>query len=215
MTDDTAPDGGAGRAAEVEAVRARWGRLGLPGLVDLHVHFLPPRVLTKVWAYFDAVREPDGRPGWPVRYRGDDAERLALLRGFGVRAFPTLCYPHKPGMAAWLNDWAAAFAAEAGPDVLPSATVYPEPGAADYLAAALDAGARVVKVHVQVGAFDPRDPLLDPAWGLLAEAGTPVVVHAGSGPHPGPHTGAGPFGAVLARHPRLLAVVAHRGATEH
>src|SRR5262249_44544583 len=40
-------------------------RLGLPGLVDIHVHFMPERVLDKVWAYFDRVR---GVP-WPVRYR--------------------------------------------------------------------------------------------------------------------------------------------------
>ena len=52
-------------------------------------------------------------------------------------------------------------------------------------------------------------------WGLLAEAGTPVVVHAGSGPLPGSHTGPGPFGAVLARHPRLTAVVAHLGLPEY
>ena len=209
------PGAGTGREAEVAAVRDRWSRLGLPGLVDLHVHFLPPRVLAKVWAFFDALRAPDGSSAWPVRYRGSDAERLALLRDFGVRAFPTLCYPHKPGMAEWLNDWAAGFAREAGPDVVRSATLYPEPGVGDYLARALDDGARVVKVHVRVGAFDPRDPLLDPAWGLLAEAGTPVVVHAGSGPKGGPTTGPRPFGEVLARHPRLLAVVAHMGDTEY
>ena len=30
-----------------------WRELGLPGLVDTHVHFLPPRVQAKVWAYFE------------------------------------------------------------------------------------------------------------------------------------------------------------------
>ncbi len=215
MTDDTGRPGSPGGESEATVVRGRWARLGLPGLVDLHVHFLPPRVLAKVWAFFDALREPDGTPAWPVRYRGDDDERLRLLRAFGVRAFPTLCYPHKPDMAAWLNSWAAEFAAAAGPDVLPSATVYPEPGAPAYLQAALDAGARVVKVHLRVGDVEPRDPLLDPVWGLLAETGTPVVVHAGSGPHPGPTTGPAPFAQVLARHPRLVAVVAHMGDTEH
>jgi len=28
--------------AEAEHVRVFWQRLGLPGLLDLHVHFLPP-----------------------------------------------------------------------------------------------------------------------------------------------------------------------------
>lgn len=204
-----------GSAEEILAVREFWHRLGLPGLVDVHVHFLPPRVMRKVWAYFDAVRTPDGEPGWPVRYRGDDDERLALLRAFGVRAFPGLVYPHKPDMAQWLSGEALRFAAESGPDVLPSATVYPEPGAADYLARALEAGAVLVKMHVQVGAYDPRDPLLDPVWDLLAESGTPVVVHAGSGPEPGAHTGPGPMGEVLARHPELVAIFAHMGAPEY
>ena len=27
--------------------------LGLPGLADIHVHFLPPRMLRRVWGYFD------------------------------------------------------------------------------------------------------------------------------------------------------------------
>ena len=67
---------------------------------------------------------------------------------------------------------------------------------------------------MQVGAFDPRDAELDQVWGLLAEAGVPVVVHCGSGPLPGAHTGPGPFGDVLAAHPRLTAVIAHCGAPE-
>ena len=33
---------------------------------------------------------------------------------------------------------------------------------------ALDAGARIFKVHLQVGGFSPDDPLLDEVWGLLA-----------------------------------------------
>jgi predicted TIM-barrel fold metal-dependent hydrolase len=113
-------------------------------------------------------------------------------------------------MARWLTEWVTEFAA-ATPDAVPTATLYPEPDVADYLAVAVGAGARVAKVHVQVGAFDPRDPLLRPAWGLLAEAGVPVVVHCGHGPIPGAHTGLDVFGAVLAGHPRLRAVLAHAG----
>jgi uncharacterized protein len=64
---------------------------------------------------------------------------------------------------------------------------------------------------VQVGDFDPRDPLLTPAWGLLAEAGVPVVVHCGNGPVPGAHTGLDVFAEVMAAHPRLPVVLAHAG----
>ena len=65
---------------------------------------------------------------------------------------------------------------------VPTATVYPEPTVASYLDVALRAGARAVKVHVQVGAFDPRSELLDKAWGMIAYVGRPVVVHCGHGP---------------------------------
>lgn len=187
--------------------------LGLPGLVDVHTHFLPPNVQAKVWAHFDRAGPLIGRP-WPITYRLGEAERLAVLRGLGVRAFTALVYPHRPGMAAWLNDWAADFARRT-PDCLPSATFFPEPSAVHDVRTALDAGARVFKVHVQVGGYDPRDPLLDPVWGLCAEAGVPVVAHVGSGPVPARFTGVGPVRAVLARHPRLVLVVAHLGMPDY
>ena len=144
-----------------------WRELGLPGLVDAHVHFLPERVQAKVWDYFAAAETHYGA-AWPVQYRLPQDERLAVLDRLGVRAFPTLPYPHKAGMAAWLNDWSAEFAA-AHPRVLQSATFFPEPEAAGYVEAALAAGVRVFKVHVQVGSFDPRDPLLDPDSSMFSE----------------------------------------------
>ena len=52
-----------------------------------------------------------------------------------------------------------------------------------YVREAVEAGTRVFKAHVQVGAYEPNDPLLDPVWGLLAEAGVPIVTHCGSGPN--------------------------------
>jgi uncharacterized protein len=183
--------------------------LGVPGIVDIHVHFLPERVLRKVWAYFDEAATHYGT-AWPIQYRTPEPERVATLRKLGVRTYAPLVYPHKPGMARWLTDWVTEFAA-AVPDALPTATLYPEPDVTEYLGAAVEAGARAAKVHVQVGRFDPRDPLLRPAWGLLAEAGVPVVVHCGHGPIPGVHTGLDVFGEVLAEHPRLRAVLAHAG----
>jgi hypothetical protein len=190
-----------------------WRELGLPGLVDVHVHFLPERVQAKVWEYFAHAGTHYGTD-WPVAYWRPEEERLAILDRLGVRAFPTLPYPHKPGMATWLNEWSAGFA-EARPQVLRSATFYPEPGAAEYVDAALAGGVRVFKVHVQVGAFDPRDPLLDPVWARLEETGTPVVIHCGSGPLAGEHTGPEPVTGLLERHPRLQLVIAHLGMPEY
>ena len=183
--------------------------LGLPGLVDVHVHFLPERVMDKVWEYFDAAETHYGA-AWPVHYRTPVSVRLATLDKLGVRTFAPLVYPHKPGMARWLTEWVTDFAVHT-PGAVPTATLYPEPDVADYLGEAVAAGARAVKVHVQVGGFDPRDPLLEPAWGLLAEADVPAIVHCGDGPLRGAHTGLDVFGEVLAAHPRLRAVLAHAG----
>ncbi|MEV0795428.1 amidohydrolase family protein [Kribbella sp. NPDC050459] len=194
-------------------VPAWWRRLGLDGLVDVHVHFLPDRVLNAVWAYFDQASSHYGTE-WPITYRTSVEERLKTLDSLGVRAFPALVYPHKPGMAASLNAWARDFAAVT-PGCVPSGTFFPEPSAADYVRTALELGTRIFKVHVQVGDYDPRSGELDDVWGQLAEAGVPVVVHCGSGPIPGRHTGPGPMGEVLRRHPRLTAVIAHLGMPEY
>ncbi|MFF9768330.1 amidohydrolase family protein [Streptomyces sp. NPDC014636] len=199
---------------EAGEVRRFWDRLGLPGLVDVHTHFMPERVLHKVWDYFDEQGPLTGRLEWPIIYRKKEAERTALLGEFGVRAFTAMLYPHKPGMARWLNGWAADFAGRT-PGCLHTATLYPEPGVDTYVREAVEAGARVFKAHVQVGAYDPADELLEQAWGVLAEAGIPVVIHCGSGPAPGEHTGPGPISRVMARHPRLRLIVAHLGMPEY
>ncbi|MDX2390259.1 amidohydrolase [Streptomyces sp. DK15] len=200
-------------AETVRAVRVFRERLGLPGLVDVHTHFMPERVLDKVWEYFDAAGPLTGVE-WPITYRHEEEQRIALLREFGVRAFTAMLYPHKPGMAAWLNAWAVGFAART-PDCLHTATFFPEEGVAAYVRQALDAGARVFKAHLQVGGYDPNDDRLEPVWGLLAEAGTPIVIHCGSGPVPGKHTGPEPIARLMARHPRLPLVVAHMGMPEY
>ncbi|MEZ0051905.1 putative TIM-barrel fold metal-dependent hydrolase [Mycobacterium sp. MAA66] len=196
-----------------DSVHEIWRSLGLPGLIDVHTHFMPKSVMDKVWKYFDDVGPLTGRP-WPITYRTEEQQRLATLRGFGVRAFTSLVYAHKPGMAAWLNQWAAQFAAET-PDCLSTATFFPETGAAGYVADAIAGGARVFKAHVQVGDYHPADPLLDEVWGTIAEAGTPVIIHCGSGPAPGRHTGPEPVRTVLRRHPKLRLIIAHMGMPEY
>ncbi|MCC8251299.1 amidohydrolase [Saccharothrix sp. NEAU-S10] len=177
----------------------------------MHVHFMPRRVLDKVWAFFDEASRHYG-VDWSIRYRLPEAERLAVLRSFGVVGFAPLVYPHKPGMGEWLTDWALDFGSRVD-GAVPTATLYPEPGVEAYVSRALTAGARCFKAHVQVGGYDPRS--LDGAWGLLAEARVPVVVHCGHGPVPGAHTGLDVFEDVLRRHPSLVAVLAHAGMPDY
>ncbi len=194
-------------------IRGYLDSLGVPGLADLHVHFMPDSVMSKVWSHFEDAQAYYGT-AWPVQYRGDEADRVDRLRSFGVAEIPALNYAHRPGMARWLNDWSTQFARRVD-GAVHCATMYAEPGVEEYVAQALDAGARLWKVHVDVGDFSPDDPLLDGAWGLLAEAGVPVVTHAGSGPHRGRYTGPEPVERVLRRHRDLTLVIAHLGLPEY
>lgn len=199
--------------AEAAAVRAFTERLGLDGMIDVHTHFMPKPVLDKVWAYFDSAGPMLGRE-WPIAYRADEERRVAALRAFGVQVFSSMLYPHKADMAEWLNGWGADFGAR-HPDCLQTATFYPEPTAARYVAEAIENGAEVFKSHIQVGAYSPLDPLLDDVWGVLEQTQVPVVIHCGSGPAPGEYTGPAPIRELLQRFPKLSLIVAHMGTPEY
>ncbi|MCX6396166.1 MAG: amidohydrolase family protein [Propionibacteriales bacterium] len=186
--------------------------LGIPGLYDVHVHFLPPNIQAAVWREFDQAGPKIGRE-WPIRYRGSVAERVEQLRGFGVRKFSALPYAHRPGVATYLNDWARTFAAEV-PENLRSATFYPETGVAQYVADAVADGVELFKLHTQVGEFLLDDPRLMETWELLEDAGTPIVVHVGSGPVGNAFTGPEHLERLLRLFGDLRVIVAHLGAPE-
>ncbi|BCO38102.1 amidohydrolase [Mycobacterium heckeshornense] len=216
MTDAPPPSTTGCRAVltdETTQVRQIWSTLGLRGVIDVHTHFMPKSVLDKVWHYFDSAGPLVGRT-WPITYRDNESQRVNTLRQFGVRRFTALVYPHKPRMAAWLNQWSARFARYT-PDCLATATFYPEPDAAEYVEEAIRGGAQIFKAHIQVGRYDPNDPLLDWVWGTIEDAGLPVVIHCGSGPTPGEHTGPEPIERLLHRYPRLRLIIAHMGMPEY
>lgn len=168
----------------------------------------------KVWAWFDGLASDDGHPRWPIRYRGTIEQRLRTLGELELRAFTALVYAHKPGMAQWVTSWALDLAEEV-PALVPGGTFYPEHGAADHVDTALQRGARVFKVHVPVGGYDPNDRLLDDVWPQLVAARVPVVIHIGSAPMPHPEAGPGALRRLLERFPTLVAVVAHMGMHEY
>ncbi|PRB71203.1 amidohydrolase family protein [Arthrobacter sp. MYb213] len=187
--------------------------LGIPGLADIHVHFLPEPMLQKVWAYFDRAEQSYGRP-WPIKYRMDEESRIRRLREIGLAAIPALSYAHKAGMAMWLNKWAQDFSTRVS-GALHCATFYPEPGAGTYVQDAIDAGAQLFKLHIQVGGFAPDDAQLDEAWKALEQAQIPVVIHAGSAPLDGSFTGPQHVRQLMENFPKLVLVIAHMGMPEY
>jgi predicted TIM-barrel fold metal-dependent hydrolase len=192
-------------------VPAFLAELGLPGIVDAHVHFLPDNLQEAVWRWFDRLTPP-----WPVTYRSAAADRLATLAAVGVRHHTALAYAHRPGMLPFLNEHTMGLAAEV-PAVIPTFTIYPEAGVTEETARCLAAGGRCVKVHLQVGGYDAVDPRLDETWEQIAAAGTPVVIHAGAvadGSGNEEFCGPQPVRRLLARFPRLRLVIAHMGAPD-
>ncbi len=186
--------------------------LGIPGIVDAHVHFMPDRLQQAVWDCFDRLSPP-----WPVTYRMSAPQRLAALARVGVRHHTALAYPHRPGMLRFLNDHTLALAA-AEPAVIGSFTIYPEPGVAAETARCLLAGAACAKVHLQVGGFDPAHPELETAWAQLEQAGTAVVMHAGAvadGSGNEQWCGPAPVRRLLSRFPGLRLVIAHLGSPDY
>ena len=117
-----------------------------------------------------------------------------LLRGFGVRAFTSLVYPHKPAMAAWLNQWAAQFAAR-HPGLPATATFYPEPGCAGLRRRRHRCRRPRVQGARPGRRLRPERSAAGRRVGHARRRRIPVVIHCGSGPQPGVHTGPDPIRA--------------------
>ncbi|MEV6719001.1 hypothetical protein AB0M48_43980 [Lentzea sp. NPDC051208] len=135
---------------------------------------MPQNVLDKVWACFDRVRESG--VDWFIQYRTDENARLTALRELGVVAFAPLLYPHKPGMAPWLNEWVADFAARV-PEAVSPFTEQMVPLPADWRARIAGLADRVVLGTDFPNIPYPYEVQLDAirSWGLDAAAEQAVL----------------------------------------
>lgn len=180
---------------------------GIDLLVDIHSHWFPEKVERKIWGYFD-------KHYWPIAYRHPVAERIEWMRRNGVKRWTTLNYAHRPGMAAWLNEWSAGFAAGL-PQAIPCGTFFAEPEAGEDVRRCIEEyGFRGFKLHLRVSGFDPNDPLLAPAFEQIGQAGLPVVLHTGNAPEGGRFTAPENIQKLTTTHPGLKVIVAHMGAWE-
>lgn len=186
----------------------------LPPVVDAHVHLFPDRVFESIWRWFDTH-------GWPIRYKLKTPETLEFLFSRGVTKVVALHYAHKAGMARALNDYVAALAAQDA-RIIGLATVFPgEPDAKQILKDAFAKGLSGVKLHCHVQCFAPDAPELHEIYEACAEAGKPLVMHAGREPaspaykcDPYALCAADRIERVLKDHPRLKLCVPHLGADE-
>jgi hypothetical protein len=180
------------------------------GATDCHVHLMPARLMA-------AIRESlHDVAGWEFPHPVDRESMEAFLRGHGVARYCALPYAHKPDIAADLNDWVLARAAESEMCV-PFATVHGEDRVGEVVREAFEAGARGLKFQCPVQECGPADPRLDPAFELAAEYGRPVLFHAGTAPmfEDSPHVGVEQFRSFCESYPEVRACSAHMGTFEH
>lgn len=203
----TVRDRGALPASDEEVVPFL-AELGIPGIVDVHVHAMPERLQAAVWRYFDQLDDPP----WPIAYRGELDERLRWLREVGVVAHTALAYAHRPGMLRWLKT----------PPSIPSNVMRrwcrrsrSTPRTASPRRCSAASGGRPRREGRPPGRQVPPDRS-PPRRGVDADRGgrIPVVLHASAvyGVEGGAeYCGAGPVAALLDAHPDLLLVIAHLG----
>ncbi len=186
----------------------------LPPVIDAHVHLFPDRLFEALWRWFDDH-------GWQVRYPLTSPKVVEFLLGRGVQQVVALHYAHREGMARGLNRYVAELASR-DPRIVGTATVFPgEAGTAEILAEAFAHGARGVKMHCHVQCFAPDETRVEDVYRTCAEAGVPLVMHAGREPKSPAYTcdphllcGVERVDAVLRSYPTLKLVVPHLGADE-
>jgi len=176
--------------------------------IDVHVHLHPPRLA-------DAIQRHFAGEGWVARHPFEPAKVAATLADRGVERFCFFSYAHKPGMARELNRWVAQTASTL-PAAIGIGTLHPEDPDVDAVAAEATGplGLRGFKFHHSVQRFRVDDERLYGVYERAEAAGHLFVLHVGTLPYRDAFTGVDGFRRVLARFPRLTAIVAHMGAFE-
>jgi predicted TIM-barrel fold metal-dependent hydrolase len=189
--------------------------MGLPRVVDAHVHIFPRNIFSAIWQWFD-------ENAWPIRYQLSTSGVFDFLLSHGISHVVALQYAHKPGIAARLNRYMAKKCREFPNQATGMATVFPgEPNAEDILKEAFDCGLGGVKLHAHVQCFDMNSGEMDMIYDLCESKKKPMVMHVGREPrstayHCDPYQlcGADKLERVLKDFPRLKICVPHLGFDE-
>ncbi len=181
-----------------------------PVIVDCHTHLLPDRLASAIRRFFVDLGVTEF--GYPLDHRTVLDRHVAD----GIGTVWNLPYAHKAGMARALNESmieVTAALADHPVDVVPGCTVHPDdPDPTDDFHDAVDAGARVLKLHCSVGGYQPDDVRLRSVLDAAGARGVPVVIHAGHGVDG--FTAAdelAPIGRVAELHRDTTVILAHFG----
>ena len=189
--------------------------IGLPRVIDAHVHIFPDWIFSAVHKWFDSH-------AWKIRYRLRSEEIVRFLLNRGVSHIVALQYAHKPGIARQLNEHMVEICRKFEGRVTGLATVFP--GEKDdrlILQEAFDSGLRGLKLHAHVQCFDLNDPSLVPLFDCCQENRMPVLMHVSREPKSEAYScdpyqlcRADKLERLLTSHPDLKVCVPHLGVDE-
>lgn len=190
-------------------------------LIDFHTHFFPDRLMDALWRWFETH-------AWPIEYKQYADEAVATLKAHGVTRAVSLHYPHQPGMAESLNEWARRLGEKYPDFIVPFGSLHPDDrDKENILRTCFERyGFQGLKFHCHVQKFSPDDPRMAPVYELSQALDRIVLIHCGNGPHFKERptqgygydvtalSGADRFEKVIRKYPKLRFVVPHLGFEE-
>ena len=183
--------------------------------IDMHAHFFPPKIFEAIWAFFE-LKDPEGNvKGWPIKYKLPTEKLVEFLESKNVKAFTTLNYAHKNGVAKYINDWTVEFVKE-HENAIPFGCIWPEPDMEDQVKQLFDENDFFgIKVQPLVQNFYIWDNRLYPIYELMIDRGKWFIVHAGTAPYRNQYVGYKHFIKMMEKFPNMNVIVAHFGAFEY
>ncbi len=181
-------------------------------MIDIHVHFFPPRLFQAIWRYF----ETPGHGLWDVKYKLFGGEHVQVLKNEGIKRFTTLVYAHKPGLANYLNDFVRDSAIQF-PEIIPFGTVFVGDGDSEWVARMIFEQYKFfgIKLHPFVSNENLDDTRFFPVYEIMQDLGKVLVCHPSSVPVYGETNGAYRLRRIMKQFPRLKVIIAHCGAFEY
>jgi predicted TIM-barrel fold metal-dependent hydrolase len=150
--------------------------VGLPPLIDAHVHIFPSSIFSSIRKWFD-------ENAWHIRYQMTSSQIFEFLLSRGIKHIIALQYAHKPGIAKQLNKYMARKCREYNQRVTGMATVFPsENDAVNILQKAFDSGLGGLKLHAHVQCFDMNADYMNSLYECCQINKKPIVMHVGREP---------------------------------
>lgn len=189
--------------------------IGLPEIVDAHVHIFPPDIFSAIWQWFD-------EHAWHIRYQLTTSQLFDFLLTRGIHHIIALQYAHKPGIADKLNQYMASECQKYPNQITGMATIFPgENNAGNILKEAFALGLGGLKLHAHVQGFDMNADHMNLLYDICQSNNKPIIMHVGREPKseaylcdPYKICSAEKLERVLQNFPKLRICVPHFGFDE-